>query len=256
MNAISKVGRAHIFLAHHRHLTFPKLSQDCTLFCDFDGPIVDVSDRYYSTYKLGIERTKSYYGEMGIVLNLEKLTKQDFWQMKQERVRDETIATRSGLTSEQIPFFIDSVRKFVNHPILLQQDKIQPGVHWALRLLRERGIKLVLVTLRSQSRVADILSDYNLKHLFSEIYGTDSDRCAYQNNAELKTELLKKAIAARPKTLACMVGDTEADILAAKASEITAIALTCGIRSFEYLQQFQPHYLYPDLISTAYHLAS
>ena len=26
-----------------------------TVFCDLDGPIVDVSDRYYTTYQQGLE---------------------------------------------------------------------------------------------------------------------------------------------------------------------------------------------------------
>ena len=39
---------------------FPK---PITVFCDFDGPIVDVSDRYYSTYHLALTDTAAFYSE-------------------------------------------------------------------------------------------------------------------------------------------------------------------------------------------------
>ncbi|NES81884.1 MAG: HAD family hydrolase [Moorea sp. SIO2B7] len=228
--------------------------QQLTVFCDFDGPIVDVSDRYYSTYKLGLAQTQAFYEAQGISLMLQPLSKEEFWQMKQERVSDITIAIRSGLQEEQIEYFLQHVRKIVNHPVLLKKDKMQPGVNWALRLLHSEGVRLVLVTLRCQNQVTRILSNYGLKRLFRGIYGTRDCHAAYQNNAELKTQLLKEAIAAHGQTSAYMVGDTEADILAAQALGIPAIALSCGIRSSLYLQQFQPLHLYTDLLSTAHNL--
>jgi phosphoglycolate phosphatase len=240
--------------ANLKYQSFPAYQERFTLFCDFDGPIVDVSDRYYSTYKISLERTQSSYQEQGEILTLNKLTKEQFWVMKKERCSDDKIAISSGLKEEQIPLFVQNIKEIVNHPILLQKDKIQPGVKQALELLYSQGVGLVLVTLRCQSQVTDMLKNYGLNHLFREIYGTSSHQCAYQNNTALKTLLLKKAIANNPTISAYMVGDTEADILAAQSLEITAIALTCGIRSLQYLQQFRPHYLYADLLSTAHNL--
>ena len=90
--------------------------------------------------------------------------------------------------------------------------------------------------------------------MFSDIYGSQDCHVAYQNNAEVKTQFLRQAVADYGKKSAYMVGDTEADILAAKTLKIPAIALTCGTRSSIYLQQFQPNYLYTDLLSTAHNL--
>jgi phosphoglycolate phosphatase-like HAD superfamily hydrolase len=225
-----------------------------TVFCDFDGPIVDVSDRYYNTYQLGLERIQTVYQAQGQTIFAHKLTKEQFWQMKQERVSDIEIAMRSGLQEEQIELFLDCVRQIVNHPHLLQQDKIQVGVNWALALLHSQGARLILVTLRCQSQVKEILNNYGLKRLFSDIYGSQDCNVAYQNNASIKTELLRQAVARWGKDSAYMVGDTEADLIAAKAAGVSSIALTCGIRSALYLQQFQPDYIHSDLLSTAHHL--
>lgn len=225
-----------------------------TVFCDFDGPIVDVSDRYYNTYQLGLEHIQTVYQIQGQTVFTHKLTKEQFWQMKQERVSDIEIAMRSGLQEEQIELFLDCVRQIVNHPNLLQQDKIQVGVNWALALLHSQGARLILVTLRCQSQVKEFLNNYGLKRLFSDIYGSQDCNIAYQNNTSVKTELLKQAVADWGKNSAYMVGDTEADLLAAKTVGVSSIALTCGIRSALYLQQFQPDYIYSDLLSTTHHL--
>jgi hypothetical protein len=52
----------------------------------------------------------------------------------------------------------------------------------------------VLVTLRCQSQAAQILRNYGLTRLFSGIYGSSDRNAAYQNQAELKTQLLEKAL--------------------------------------------------------------
>jgi phosphoglycolate phosphatase-like HAD superfamily hydrolase len=176
--------------------------------------------------------------------------------MKQERVCDPEIAMRSGLQGQQIKFFLQYVRQIVNDSVLLTKDKMQPGINWALSLLHSQGVKLVLVTLRCQQEATEILNNYGLKRLFSGIYGSQDCQVAYHNNAAVKTELLKMAIAEHGDTTACMVGDTEADIIAAQALDIPIIALTCGIRSATYLRQFQPDHICPDLLSTAHYLLS
>ncbi|AFZ52122.1 HAD family hydrolase [Dactylococcopsis salina] len=220
-----------------------------TVFCDFDGPLVDVSDRYYNTYQIALNQTYEHYQEDGSFLTPNVLTKEQFWQMKQERVCDQEIALRSGLQLQHIPYFVQQVRAIVNESFLLRKDKFHQGVNWALALLHCQGVRLVVVTLRCQEQVTQLLNNYGLLRLFSGVYGTTDETIAYRNNVECKTALLKKAIAEHGDDRACMVGDTEADILAAQATGISAIALTCGIRSSNYLQQFQPDYIENDLLS-------
>ena len=232
------------------------ISWPTTIYCDFDGPIVDVSDRYYQTYESALTYTQALYQTQGQKLLLQKLEKKQFWQMKQDRVPDVEIARSSGFQEEQIEVFLDYVRKIVNNPELLQLDKMQSGVNWALALLHSQGIELVLVTLRCEEQVKEILNNYGLKRLFSGIYGTQNCHIAYQNNAQAKTELLREAIANHGQRSTCMIGDTEADIIAAQNTGIPAIALSCGIRSVLYLQKFKPDCIYSDLLSLAHNLVT
>jgi phosphoglycolate phosphatase len=227
-----------------------------TVFCDFDGPIVDVSDRYYHTYRLGLAEVEAADFSKR---PLTTLTKSQFWQMKQERTPDVEIAMRSGLRGEQIDFFRERVQHIVNQAALLHEDRLQPGVRWALALLQAQGARLVLVTLRSQAQATQFLREHELDHLFSRVWGMPDQTAAYNNQADHKTELLAQAIedckrSQRWAGLACMIGDTEADILAGQAANITTLALTCGIRSQAYLQRFAPNRIHSDLLSAAHYL--
>lgn len=223
-----------------------------TVFCDFDGPIVDVSDRYYHTYQLALAQTTLCSGQSSVC----ELSKAQFWQMKRDRVPDVEIAMRSGLQSEQIDLFLQKVSQIVNQPILLHQDQLQPQVRWALELLHSQGMRLVLVTLRGQAQAVELLQSYGLLHLFSSVWGA-ADDAAYGNSAQHKTQLLRAAIEScswEPSEAAWMVGDTEADVLAGQNLGIKTIALTCGIRSQAYLDRLAPTAVRADLLSAAHHL--
>lgn len=231
-------------------------SPQMTVFCDLDGPIVDVSDRYWATYKQGLAETQAAFGARGCSLNLQMLSKQQFWQMKQNRVLDAEIAKISGLKGEEIQVFLGCVSRIVNQPHLLHLDRIQPGVQWALGLLHSRGVRLVLVTLRPKNQAVQLLQNYGLARLFTCICGTQMADAAYHNYTALKTELLSEVAEEFKSSLgnAWMIGDTEADILAGQALGIPTIAVTCGIRSRHQLLQHQPNFILSDLIIAVHHL--
>jgi phosphoglycolate phosphatase len=236
-----------------------------TIFCDFDGPVVDVSDRYYSTYHLALADTARFYREssqgledISLQPNLRILSKEQFWDMKQNRIPDREIARQSGLQDEEIDFFIRRVVKIVNCRDLLQLDRIQTGASWALKLLHSEGFQLVLVTLRDRTEATQMLKEYGVLGLFSGIYGSDNCQAAYQNHTELKTQFLARAIAEcdtqASQNGAWIVGDTEADLLAGKAMQIQTMGLTCGIRSYHQLSLLQPTTIETNLLLAARYL--
>jgi phosphoglycolate phosphatase len=247
---------------------FPRsLSRSVTVFCDFDGPVVDVSDRYYSTYRLALSDTARFYRDFScgnsipdLHLKLPVLSKEQFWQMKQNRIPDPEIARKSGLTEEKIEYFLNRVVEIVNRADLLQQDKLQPGVSWALNFLRSQGMKIVLVTLRDRDEATSILEQHGLQKLFAGIYGMADNQSAYQNYAQLKTQLLEQAMfehlgdRSNPSEH-WMIGDTEADILAGKAMGISTIGLTCGIRSYQQLSYLEPTSILKDLRAATHHVS-
>ncbi|WP_204153300.1 HAD family hydrolase [Leptolyngbya sp. CCY15150] len=230
-----------------------------TLFCDFDGPIMDVSERYYHTYCSGLADTQHHYQSLGQPLQLAPLSQEQFWRMKQDRTPDTEIAMRSGLEPSQVSWFLKRVKQIVNQDTLLAQDRLQAGVIWALHLLHSHGARLVLVTLRQRDQVKQILNQHHLNHLFAAVWGAGDRDAAYNNHAQHKADLLRQAIAhslqgGYSANRAYMIGDTEADIIAGQTHGISTFAVTCGIRSRSYLEQFEPTHIHSDLLTIAHQL--
>lgn len=225
------------------------------LFCDFDGPIVDVSERYYRTYRLGLSTLQASYQEKhGEPLALQVLSKNQFWWMKRNRVVDTDIAIRSGVPVELVETLLQQVQRIVNHPHLLQWDTLQPGADTAIYQLKRKGIRLVLVTLRHARQVQAFLQAQDLSQYIDEIFGASDVNAAHLNRAEQKVVLLERAIAAQKSQgyqiqPTCMIGDTEADIIAGQRAGIATVALTNGIRSQEYLKRYQPTSIESNLLN-------
>ena len=229
-----------------------RLPPGSTLFCDFDGPIADVSDRYYHTYCLALKVTQADYARQQVALPIRRLTKAQFWYMKQNRIPDTTIADWSGLSGQQVDDFLRHVPSLVNQPALLHQDQLQPGIKAALTCLRDRGIRIVIVTLRQAAQVLDFLHQYDLATMISQIYGAEHAETAYANRTEHKIARLREAIIEQNRLgfdtqHSWMVGDTEADVCAGQALSLPTLALTCGIRSSLYLKGFSPTGVFRDL---------
>ncbi|MGB3136939.1 MAG: HAD hydrolase-like protein [Nodosilinea sp.] len=223
-----------------------------TIFCDFDGPIADVSERYYATYRQGLEWVQAQAQSRGAETSVRYLSKSQFWTFKQNRVPDRQIAHWSGLEAAQIDAFLGQVSRIVNHAALLDRDQVQPQARSGLELLRQCGARVVLVTLRPPNQVAQFLDQHDLHWAISDLYGMPELDAAYTNQASHKVERLQAAIAAQQRhgydlRHAWMIGDTEADIMAGQSLGIDTVALTCGIRSSSYLQSFRPTHLLPDL---------
>ncbi len=238
---------------HNQMSSLQELSGQ-VLFCDFDGPIVDVSERYYRTYKLGLSTLQaSHQEEHGEHLPLQFLPKKQFWSMKRDRVADTEIALRSGVPIGLVETLLNQVQRIVNHPHLLQWDILQTGAEAAIRQLKARGIRLVIVTLRHPRQVQAFLQAHDLSQYIDEIFGASDINAAHLNRAEQKVSLLERAITAQHSqgyqiSPTCMIGDTEADIIAGQRAGIATIAVTSGIRSQNYLKRYQPTAIASNLL--------
>ncbi len=234
-----------------------------TIFCDFDGPIVDVSDRYYNTYltalqEIQVEHQRADQPTEGLP-PVRAMAKDQFWSMKQHRIPDIEIALRSGLQASEIDSFLHRVKQLVNQRHLLHYDCLQPGIDWALHLLHKHNVRIVLVTLRCREQAVQFLGEHGLLPLFTDVYGTSNENVAYLNVVDYKINLLSKAWHdhlsryGRPGQ-SWMIGDTEADIQAGQAVGIPTVAITSGIRCQSYLRKFDPSYTFETLLDAAHEL--
>jgi phosphoglycolate phosphatase len=221
-----------------------------TVFCDLDGPLVDVSKRYYKTYQLALAETQASLQRQGHPLQLTSLSAAQFWQMKRERIPDADIAFCSGLRHDQIELFLASVEDIVNQPLLLREDCLQPDVLRSLAHLQQHDILLSVVTLRWQEQAQQLLQQFQIDHYFKQICGAVDGSGAYSNFVEGKQALLSdlvRPLSTDARQNAWIIGDTEADILAGQALGLSTVALSCGIRSQAYLKRLEPTTVQPNL---------
>ncbi len=215
------------------------------LISDFDGPIMDVSERYYQVYLFCLQSTQG--NEI-----LQPLSKAEFWEMKRSRVSEKQIALNSGLDEVQSQAFIVLRRQTVHTQPYFEYDQLAPGAVDTLTKIQQAGVDLAVMTMRRVRELDYAFQRYDLGKFFPQ------DRRYCLSNDYVKTRdvddkplLMERALSELPPVDdTWMVGDTEADIVSAKKHGIKVIAVECGIRSRQQLELFQPDLILKDL-STA-----
>lgn len=222
------------------------------LITDFDGPIMDVSERYYSVYQYCLEKVK--YPEQPI----QKLSKTKFWELKRARVPERQIGIISGLDEEQARQFAQMRRETVHTLPYLVHDKILASAVETLEKLQYLGIDLVVMTMRRERELEVAFQQYDLARFFPR------DRCYCLSNDYVKTSdvqdkplLMERALTELPSAAdVWMVGDTEADIVAAKTHKVKVIGVLSGIRDRPRLESYQPDLIVNDLSEAVAAIAS
>ncbi|MFM7405147.1 MAG: HAD family hydrolase [Cuspidothrix sp.] len=213
------------------------------LITDFDGPIMDVSERYYRVYQLCLEKTR--YPEQTIT----ELSKAEFWQLKRSHTPEIQIALKSGLDQQQGQEF-SQIRKQTVHTLpYFQYDVLVPTALEALSKVQAAGVDLAVMTMRRVRELDYAFNQYDLGKFFPENrrYCLSNDYVKTRD-VEDKPLLMARALAELPPVAdTWMIGDTEADITAAKKHNIKIIGVESGIRDRHQLESYQPDLILPDL---------
>ncbi|MFB2938229.1 HAD family hydrolase [Aerosakkonemataceae cyanobacterium BLCC-F154] len=206
------------------------------LISDFDGPIVDISERYYRVYELCLERTRRQDQKV------RHLSKAEFWQLKRARVPEKQIGMISGLEEQQAEEFAQMRKKTAHTQPYFKYDELAPGALAALEKVQRAGIDLVVLTMRRVKELDYAFESFDLGKFFPEnrCYRLSND---YRKKSDIEDKpiLMKEALGKLPPASdTWMVGDTEADIMAAKRHGIKVIGVLCGIRDRTSLEAFHP----------------
>ncbi|MEH1941764.1 MAG: HAD family hydrolase [Nostoc sp.] len=212
------------------------------LITDFDGPIIDVSERYYRVYQFCLEKTRRPDQVV------QELPKAEFWQFKRSRVPEKQIALNSGLDEAQAQEFAQLRRQTVHTEPYFDYDALAPGAVDALLKIQQAGIDLAVMTMRRVRELDYAFKKHDLGRFFPE------NRCYCLSNDYVKTRDIedKPLLMARalkelpPATDTWMVGDTEADITAAKNYGVKVMAVESGIRDRTQLELYQPDLIVKD----------
>ena len=116
--------------------------------------------------------------------------------------------------------------------------KLYPNVFQTLKILKEQGYILSIVTNKPYKFVKPILKKLNILENFSLILGGDSLPLKKPDPSPL-LEVCKHFNI--PTSKAVMIGDSKNDILAAKSAGIECIALTYGYNFNEDINKYNPN---------------
>ncbi|WP_088240014.1 HAD family hydrolase [Calothrix rhizosoleniae] len=215
------------------------------IITDFDGPIIDVSERYYRVYQICLEKTRNREQRV------KKLTKAEFWRLKRSRISETQIGIISGLDAAQAETFSQMRRQTVHTQPYFQYDCLASGAVEAVAQIKRAGIDLVVMTMRRVRELNYAFNQYDLGSFFP-----DNRRYCLSNDyiktrdVEDKPLLMSRALNELPAAYdTWMIGDTEADIAAAKRHGIKVIAVECGIRDRSKLEFEQPDLIVRDFSS-------
>ena len=206
------------------------------LITDFDGPIMDVSDRYYRVYQQCLAETQR------LGQPVRELPKAEFWDMKRARVPETEIAILSGLDAAQARDFAQKRRHTVHTLPYMIYDRPVPSAVETLEKVQRAGVDLAVLTMRRVRELDEAFNRCNLGQFFPENrrYCLPND---YVKTGDVKDKplLMAKALSELPPASdVWMVGDTEADIIAAKTHGVKVIGVLCGIRDRTQLEMHQP----------------
>ncbi len=207
------------------------------IITDFDGPISDVSERYYQVYLLCLEKNRLQNQQIQI------LSKEEFWKLKRSRVSEKQIGIICGLEETQAEEFAEQRKLAVHTQPYFKYDTLAPDAVEALQTIKQQSeIDLAVMTMRRVRELEYALQEFNLYQFFPENrrYCLSND---YIKTCDIddKPLLMERALKELPfAEETWMIGDTEADITAAKKHGVKSIAVECGIRDRTQQEAYNP----------------
>lgn len=213
------------------------------LIADFDGPIMDVSERYYRVYQFCVAEVKRPAQAVN------PLSKAEFWSLKRAQVPERQIARQSGFDDEQAAVFARLRRDTVHTLPYLKYDCPVPGAIAALERARDAGWQLAVMTMRRERELRDAFDRYDLGRFFPEpLRYCLSNDYVKTKDVDDKPLLMARAMQElEPAAETWMVGDTEADIAAARKAGIPILSVLSGIRDRQRLEQYRPDAIVENL---------
>jgi phosphoglycolate phosphatase-like HAD superfamily hydrolase len=202
-------------------------------FFDLDGPILDVSDKYYKAYAKALHE-----------IGCSALDKHQYWYLKRNKSSDYDILARTS-SERSINEFKKRRNTLIEDTELLKLDFVWPQLEETYERLFSQ-IPTNLVTLRTYSDKAHWqLKQLGIHSWFNGIlsHPASGDR---DERWKMKVNLIKNSgiLNTIDGKDSVVVGDTETDILAGKYLGFKTIAVSFGIRSREYLLPVEPDSLF------------
>lgn len=212
----------------------PFASDDRCVIVDLDGPILDGRWRHYECYR-----------QLLVEDGHRPLPVEAYWRMKRRGtcVKDQLAATGAEALYDR---FKAAWLARIEAPEMLALDELQPGAAETLRRWRALdGVRLVLATLRQrEDGVRGQLARFDLADLWDAIVV-----CPFDPAGAGKSRRVADALGRVVGDGCVWIGDTEADVKAARIFGCPVWAVTCGLRDETFLSALSPDGLASSICS-------
>ncbi|EAL3917264.1 HAD family hydrolase [Campylobacter upsaliensis] len=195
--------------------------KDKTLLFDLDGTLIDSTPAILNSFHFAFEK-------LGLKPSLDKDIKRLIGLPLDEAFK--VLCKEKAYLAEQ---FVDFYREKYR-TIYLDQTTLLPLAKEALEMASEFA-DLAVVTTKGSQFTKPLLDFLGIGHRFKSIVGRNDVKFPKPHPEPILTALDRLN---KTKNNAFMIGDTQFDILAAKAAGISHIALSCGYESIESLQKY------------------
>ena len=211
----------------------PMCNPPFTLVIDLDGTILDIRQRHYACYKSILESH-----------GVRPVDQKTYWDLKRQGIKlEQLLAISDALLILDI--FLNNWFKKIESTNMLYLDKIHPGAFDVLNRWRRKGIHLVLATMRQdRDSLENQLDSMGLNRVFDDIVLS-----SHTEGGSGKAKAVKQILNddAQDPDCGMWIGDTEADVQAARWLAWKICVVTCGIRSGKYLNTFNPDFSYANV---------
>ncbi|HEY8489717.1 MAG TPA: HAD hydrolase-like protein [Dehalococcoidia bacterium] len=198
--------------------------QERTIYLDLDGTLLDVRGRYWALHS-------HLVGRLGARSPLQRA----YWGRKRRGLGLEAVLLDAGPAARR-----EYRRRWlaeVETAAFLQHDRLLPGARDALARLGVRA-RLVLVTLRRNRRTLVAQLDHlGISGFFAQVATPQTP-----TEHESKAALIRR-VDGLPGPGALVVGDTEADVAAARELGLRSVAVLSGLRDRAFLEARRPDYI-------------
>ena len=203
-----------------------------TIFFDLDGPILDVSERYFRVHQDIIEQ---YGGK--------SMEKETYWHLKRDRQPLSALLAMVGNPTREQAYRTHWFHK-IELTRYLRHDRVIGGAREQLKELGKR-YTLILVTLRQRrDHLSSQLRQLSLHPFFTVVLSASP---AGADGTKVKQCLIAESGYLNGYSL--IVGDTEVDVRAGKALGVPTVAVLSGIRNRNRLAEEGPDWIVEDICS-------
>ena len=121
------------------------------------------------------------------------------------------------------------------------ENKVYPDIAEILQFLNTSGHQLFVATTKPEIYAKRIMSHFNIRNYFTEIYGSELDGTR-SNKGELIAHLMQKESIYPDRTY--MIGDRKHDLIGVNQNKIRALGVLYGYGSYAELIQYNPEQLF------------